>query len=184
MLAMAQALFHPLVAGLVLAAVLAAIMSTVSSQLIVCSSALVEDLLKVVVRKELSKKTLVMLGRMCVLLVAVVAVLLALDPGGTILELVGFAWAGFGASFGPIILLSLFWRKLTNWGALAGMVVGAATVFIWSALDTGLYEIIPGVIANVLVAVVVSRLTYTVDEEIEEEFTDAVAMVKQPSPVG
>ncbi len=178
MLAMAQALFHPLVAGMVLAAVLAAIMSTVSSQLIVCSSALVEDLLKVVLRKELSKGTMVMLGRLCVLIVAVVAVLIALNPRGTILELVGFAWAGFGAAFGPIILLSLFWRRLTNWGALAGMVVGAVTVFVWAELDTGLYEIIPGFLACTVVAIGVSLFTYTHDDDVQEEFTDTVAMTR------
>ncbi len=183
MLVLAQTLFHPLVAGLVLAAVLAAIMSTVSSQLIVCSSALVEDLFMVFAKKKPSAKFLVMMGRACVLIVAAVGVLLALDPQGTILQLVGFAWAGFGAAFGPTILLSLFWRRLTNWGALAGMVVGAATVFIWDGLGFDLYEIIPGFIANVIVAVIVSRLTYTRNEEIEEEFTDTVAMTR-PMKVG
>lgn len=178
MLVLAQTLFHPLVAGLVLAAVLAAIMSTVSSQLIVCSSALVEDLFMVFAKKKPSAKFLVMMGRICVLVVAAVGVVLALDPQGTILQLVGFAWAGFGAAFGPTILLSLFWRRLTNWGALAGMVVGAATVFIWDGLGFDLYEIIPGFLANVVVAVVVSVLTHTHDEEIEAEFTDTVAMTR------
>ncbi len=186
MLALAQALFHPLVAGLVLAAVLAAIMSTVSSQLIVCSSALVEDLFMVFAKKKPSASTLVMLGRIGVLAVAAVGIVLALNPQGTILQLVGFAWAGFGAAFGPTVLLSLFWRKLTVWGALAGMIAGAVTVFVWDAAGFELYEIIPGFAANVVVAVVVSLLTYKHDDEIQEEFTDTVAMtrpvkvVKQP----
>lgn len=178
MLALAQALFHPLVAGLVLAAVLAAIMSTVSSQLIVCSSALVEDLYLVFAKKRPSARTLVILGRVGVLAVAAVGIVLALNPQGTILQLVGFAWAGFGAAFGPTVLLSLFWRKLTNWGALAGMIAGAVTVFVWDAAGFALYEIIPGFIANVVVAVVVSLVTYKHNDEIQEEFTDTVTMTR------
>ena len=119
------------------------------------------------------------LGRVTVLVVAVVGVLMAVNPSDTILELVAFAWAGFGASFGPAVLLSLFWRRLTAWGALAGMVVGAATVFLWKnfgpeVFGAALYEIVPGFLANLLVAVVVSRLTYEPDEEMEREFTEAV----------
>lgn len=176
MLLLAQTLMHPLVAGLVLAAVLAAIMSTVSSQLIVCSSVLVEDLYKVVAKTEPSSRFLVTMGRVCVLVVAAVGIVIALDPQGTILELVGFAWAGFGAAFGPLVLLSLFWRKLTNWGALSGMIVGAATVFIWDALGFELYEIIPGFIASLVVTVAVSLATFRANAEVTEEFDDTVAM--------
>ena len=160
-LSMAQALFHPLVAGFVLAAVLAAIMSTISSQLIVTSSALVEDLYKIVVKKDASQRMLVMLGRGAVLVVSVVSILLALDRSNSILDLVGFAWAGFGAAFGPTILLCLFWRRLTTAGALTGMAAGAVTAFAWgsSELSSTLYEIIPGFAVNLLLAVVVSLLT-------------------------
>jgi len=173
---MATIVFHPLVGGIVLAAVLAAIMSTVSSQLIVCSSALVEDLYKIA-GKEATPKQQVVLGRAGVLVVAVVAGLLAINPSGTILELVGFAWAGFGASFGPIILLSLYWRRLTWQGALAGMLAGAVTVVVWgsTALGDTLYEIVPGFVVNLLVAVLVSRATATEQPEIETEFDEAVA---------
>ena len=129
-----QILFHPLIAGLVLAAVLAAIMSTVSSQLIVTSSALTEDLYKLMFRRNASDKELVFFGRMAVLVVAIVAALLAFDHNSTILKLVSYAWAGFGASFGPVVFLSLFWKKMNNWGAIFGMVTGAATVIIWSNL--------------------------------------------------
>ncbi|GAA1811290.1 sodium/proline symporter PutP [Nesterenkonia flava] len=182
-LALSQILLHPLIVGFVFAAVLAAIMSTVSSQLIVSSSAFVEDLYQVFGRTT-SQKALLLMGRVCVLVVAIIATLLALNPGGTILELVAFAWAGFGASFGPVILLSLFWRRLTNWGALAGMVVGAATVFLWSSygpeiFGASLYEIIPGFIANVVVAVVVSRFTYRENAEMEREFTLAVETARR-----
>src|SRR5690625_2153702 len=184
-LALADMLLHPLVVGFVFAAVLAAIMSTVSSQLIVSSSAFVEDLYRMF-RKDTSPVRLMMLGRAAVLVVAVIAILLAINPGGTILELVAFAWAGFGASFGPAILLSLFWRKLTNWGALAGMVTGAATVFLWNAFGpeifgASLYEIVPGFAVNVLVAVLVSNLTFKPNAELDREFDEAVALseVKQ-----
>lgn len=179
-LLMSQALLHPLVAGLVLAAVLAAIMSTFSSQLIVCSSALVEDLYKVLKKTPPAEKTLVLLGRLCVLGVALVAALLAVNPNDSILGLVSFAWAGFGASFGPIVILSLYWRKLTNWGALAAMVVGAVTVFVWSNLEGGLfdlYELLPGFILATLTAVIVSLATYRRDEQIETEFTETESLL-------
>lgn len=177
-LVLSQILFHPFIAGLVLAAVLAAIMSTVSSQLIVTSSALVEDLYKIIGTKDASDKKLVLLGRAGVLVVAIIAILIALDRTSTILDLVGFAWAGFGASFGPVILLSLFWRKLTNWGAIAGMAVGAITVFIWGNLPVGdvLYEIIPGFVLALVAAVLVSLATYRRDDDIEREYDEAIAM--------
>lgn len=130
-LSLSQAFFHPFVAGVVLAAVLAAIMSTISSQLVVCSSALVEDLYNMVSKKNLTAKQGVLLGRLGVLVVAVVAIVLASSRNESILALVAFAWAGFGASFGPAVLLSLFWKKLTMPGALSGMIVGAVIVFAW-----------------------------------------------------
>ncbi len=174
---LAQIFFHPLIGGLVLAAVLAAIMSTISSQLIVCSSALVEDLYNMVAKKTLSAKQGVMLGRAGVLLVALVAISLAAGRSQSILDLVAFAWAGFGAAFGPLMLLALYWRKLTMPGALSGMVVGAATVFIWGNIDvlkSTLYEIIPGFILCTIVAIVVSKMTYKFNAEIDAEFDEAI----------
>jgi sodium/proline symporter len=167
-----QLFFHPLFAGLMLAAVLAAIMSTISSQLIVTSSALVEDLYKVLFKKEKSDKQYVFFGRMAVLIVAIVAASLAWVQNDTILGLVAYAWAGFGAAFGPIIILSLYWKKMTNWGAILGMVAGAATVVIWSnvGLSDVMYEIVPGFIINLIVSVVVSYATYKPNAEIEKEF--------------
>jgi len=175
-LLLSQVLFHPFIAGLVLAAVLAAIMSTISSQLIVCSSALVEDLYKIVGKKDASPKQMIMLGRLGVLLVALVAGLIALNRDSTILELVGFAWAGFGAAFGPVVLLSLYWKKLSTWGALSAMITGAVVVFIWgnSPLGDVMYEIVPGFIASILVAVIVSLATHKPSAEIETEFDAAV----------
>ncbi|MDA3147713.1 sodium/proline symporter PutP [Leucobacter sp. UCMA 4100] len=176
-LLMSQVLLHPLVAGFVLAAVLAAIMSTLSSQLIVCSSALVEDLYRVSRKQPPSERTLVVLGRVGVLAVSIVAALLAISPNDSVLGLVSFAWAGFGAAFGPIILLSLYWRRLTNWGALTGMIVGAATVFIWKAFDTGLYELLPAFVLATLVAVIVSKLTYRPNTDIDTEFTTTMSLL-------
>ncbi|WP_424937182.1 MULTISPECIES: sodium/proline symporter PutP [Bacteria] len=181
-LLMSKTLLHPFVAGLVLAAVLAAIMSTISSQLIVCSSALVEDLYAVFRRTPPPQKRLVLLGRLAVLVVAVVALILALSPNDTILGLVSFAWAGFGAAFGPVILLSLFWRRLTTAGALAGMSVGAATVFLWKALDTGLYELLPAFVLGFVAAVAISLLTYRHDDEIQREFTETGTLLALPRP--
>jgi sodium/proline symporter len=176
-----QILFHPMIAGFLLAAVLAAIMSTISSQLIVTSSALIEDLYKVLFRKDATDKEYVLLGRLAVLAVAVIAAMLAFDQNNTILSLVAYAWAGFGASFGPVIILSLFWRKMTNWGALAGMIAGALTVIIWKNIGLGatLYEIVPGFVINFCISVVVSSLTYKRNEQIEKEFDESVRMIKE-----
>lgn len=184
-LVLSQIFFHPLVAGFVLAAVLAAIMSTMSSQLVVCSSALVEDLYNIMGRRS-SPRAEVMLGRLGVLLVAVVAFVLALNPESSILELVAFAWAGFGGAFGPIVLLSLYWRGLTARGAIAGMITGAVVVFVWGnvgVLSDAMYEIVPGFLANLLVAVVVSRLTPQDDPQIQAEFTAMERQVRRDRAV-
>jgi sodium/proline symporter len=146
-LALSQALFNPWVAGVLLAAVLAAIMSTVSSQLLVSSSAIAEDFWKRIFRKEAGERELLNAGRFSVLVISVIAMLLALDRESTVLALVAYAWAGFGAAFGPVVLFSLFWGRMTRNGALAGMVSGAATVIAWKQLSGGIfdvYEILPG----------------------------------------
>ncbi|MER2000076.1 MAG: sodium/proline symporter PutP [Lysinibacillus sp.] len=179
---MGQILFHPFVAGVMLAAILAAIMSTISSQLIVTSSALVEDMYKALFNKTAEDAHYVFLGRMAVLLVSVIAAVLAWNPNNSILDLVGFAWAGFGAAFGPIILLSLYWRKLTNYGALAGMVSGAVVAFVWGkveSLSSILYEIVPGFIICLLVAVVVSLMTYKEDQGVQAEFDEMLRLLKE-----
>lgn len=181
-IALGQLLFHPMIAGFMLAAILAAIMSTVSSQLLVSSSALVEDIHLSISKKDLSEKTSVLLGRTAVLVISVAAAALAWPDNETILGIVAFAWAGFGASFGPLILLSLYWRKLTTWGALAGMTVGAITVGIWGNVSGGLldlYEILPGFLLNLIVAVAVSLGTYKEDPVIEGEFDEHVRLLTE-----
>ena len=162
---LADLLFDPLITGFLLAALLAAIMSTISSQLLVSSSSLTEDFYRIYLRRDASQKELVTVGRASVLLVALVAIALAYDPENSVLGLVANAWAGFGAAFGPLVILSLTWKRLTRNGALAGMVVGAATVLFWinapvladgAALSSLLYEIVPGFVLGGLAAILVS----------------------------
>ena len=178
-ISLGQLLFHPFVAGFMLAAILAAIMSTISSQLLVSSSALVEDLYHAFNRKELGEKSSVLLGRVAVMIVSVVAALMAWQADDSILKLVSFAWAGFGASFGPVVLLALYWRRLTRWGALAGMTTGAVVAAVWANLSGGifdLYELLPGFVANLIVTIVVSLVT-EVAPGVDAEFDEAVALV-------
>jgi sodium/proline symporter len=184
-LALGQVLFHPLIAGFILAAVLAAIMSTISSQLLVTASALVEDLYNMALKRQASDRQQVWLSRAGVLLIAVVAGAMAWTQNDTILALVSFAWAGFGAAFGPTILLALYWRRLTTAGALTGMVAGAVTVAVWGNIDGGifdLYEIIPGFALNLAAAVVVSVLTHRHNAEITAEFDEHVAQARGEEP--
>ncbi|MFY2764215.1 sodium/proline symporter PutP [Arenimonas sp. MALMAid1274] len=157
---LATLLFNPWIAGILLSAILAAVMSTLSCQLLVCSSAVTEDFYKGFLRKKAGQRELVWIGRLAVLGVALLAIWLASDPESRVLGLVSYAWAGFGAAFGPVVVLSLYWKRTTRNGALAGMVVGAVTVIAWKELlaDTGLYEMVPGVILATLAVVVVSRL--------------------------
>src|SRR5699024_5731419 len=117
-----QILFHPIVAGILLAEILSAIMSTIDSQSLVSSTSVAEDIYRALFKKEASAKELVRVGRIATLLIALVAVLIATDPESGVLELVEYAWAGFGASFGPTIVLALFWRRITRNGALAGII--------------------------------------------------------------
>lgn len=164
---LSDVLFHPLITGFLLAAILAAIMSTISSQLLVSSSSLVEDFYGVFLRKSAPQKELVLVGRLAVLAVAVAAILLAYNPDSNVLGLVSKAWAGFGAAFGPLVILSLTWKRMTRDGALAGMVVGAVTVLFWiyapvladgATLSSLLYEIVPGFVLSAIAIVVVSLM--------------------------
>ena len=160
-MAMATALLHPVVAGICLAGILAAVMSTADSQLLVASSAVSEDLYRDLLRKKASPGELLWIGRLAVIVIAIGAFLLALDPDSKVLDLVAYAWAGFGASFGPTILASLYWRRMSLAGAYAGILVGGITVVAWKALSGGifdLYEIVPGVILSSLAVAVFGRI--------------------------
>ncbi|ANE03733.1 sodium/proline symporter PutP [Corynebacterium crudilactis] len=172
---LARVLFHPLIAGLILTAVLAAIMSTMSSQLLVTASSLIEDLLKVAKKESLSERTLIMLSRGTVIVLAIIAAAMAINPSDSILGLVGFAWAGFGSAFGPIVLASLYWKRLNATGAIAGMITGAVVSIAWgmSPLGDVLYEIIPGFALATIVMFAVSLMTKEPSQEILNEFETA-----------
>lgn len=146
-------LFHPVIAGICLAAILAAVMSTADSQLLVSSSTFTEDLYRRLLRRDASPQELVAVGRGSVVVLAALAFTMALDPDAVILDLVGYAWAGFGAAFGPVLILSLYWPRMTRRGALAGILTGGITVVVWRNLDGGLfdaYELVPGFLLSLL----------------------------------
>ncbi|QNO14592.1 sodium/proline symporter PutP [Alkalicella caledoniensis] len=170
-----QVLFNPWVSGVLLAAILAAIMSTIDSQLLVSSSAVAEDFYKAIYKKNATQKELVWIGRIAVGVIALIALLLATDQDSSVLDLVSYAWAGFGAAFGPVIILSLFWKRMNKWGALSGMVSGAVTVVVWDLVGLGkhLYEIVPGFVICAIAIVVVSLLTDEPPKEIQDEFDKA-----------
>ena len=165
---LSNTLFDPLVSGFLLAAILAAIMSTISSQLLVTSCSLTEDIYHTFLRKKANDTELVLVGRFSIVAVALLAIFLAHNRDSSILSLVSNAWAGFGAAFGPVVLLSLFWARMTRQGALAGIVVGASAVLFWIYGDFTInnqtpsdyiYEIVPGFFAGVIAIVTVSLLT-------------------------
>tara|TARA_B100000700_G_scaffold38553_1_gene38484 strand:- start:6412 stop:7950 length:1539 start_codon:yes stop_codon:yes gene_type:complete len=187
-LILSQLLFHPLVAGFLLAAILAAIMSTISSQLLVSSSSLTEDFYKIYIKRDASEKELVLVGRISVLLVALCAIYLAYDRDSSILSLVSNAWAGFGAAFGPLVLFSLYWRRMNLPGALAGMIVGAATVLFWiyapvkidgQSLSDWMYEIVPGFILASIAIVAVSLATKEPSEALTDTFDKVEAELQE-----
>lgn len=166
-------LFSPFIAGLLLSAIIAASMSTADSQLLVASSSFTSDIYKPIIRKSASDKELLWVGRIVVAAVAVVAYLIAsskTEGASRIMDLVSNAWALFGAAFGPVVLLSLFWKRFTYKGAIAGIVAGAAVDIIWLTCfaSTGIYEIIPGFIACAVFAVIVSLIDKKPGEDVEK----------------
>lgn len=178
---LSRVLFHPLIGGFLLSAILAAVMSTISSQLLVTSSSMTEDIYKTFINKNATPKNMLIMSRISVLIVAIIALLLSLNPKDSILNLVGNAWAGFGAAFGPLIILSLLWKRTTAMGGLAGMLVGGAVVLAWVYVPHNykeVYEMIPGFILSFLTIIVVSLLTKPVSKEIEKEFDEVASIVK------
>ena len=170
-LLMTNQLFPPIVAGLLLSAVLAAIMSTASSQLLVAASAFAQDFYKTLLRKDADQAELVWISRASVLIIASIAVYLGFNPDSFILDMVAYAWAGFGAAFGPAILMSLFWKRTTRAGVIAGIIVGGSTVLIWKQFALfGLYEIVPGFIFALIAIFIVSKIDSEPDREILETF--------------
>ena len=181
---MVNTLFHPVIAGILLAAILAAIMSTADSQLLVCSTAVAEDFYRNMLRPNASQGEMLMVGRIAVVGIAVLATVLALNPDSSVLEMVAYAWAGFGAAFGPALLFSLYWKRMNGLGALAGIVTGGVTVVVWRSLSGGIfevYEIIPGFIAASIAIVVFSLIGKAPSDEASETFQKVQALVKSPS---
>ncbi|MFZ7758381.1 sodium/proline symporter PutP [Bacillus thuringiensis] len=175
-------LFHPYITGFLLSAILASIMSSISSQLLVISSAVTEDFYKTFFHRNASDKELVFIGRLSVLVVAMIAVVLAYHPSDTILTLVGYAWAGFGSAFGPAILLSLYWKRTNKWGVLAGMIVGAVVVIAWvqiPSLKAIMYEMVPGFFCSLLTVIVVSLLTKEPVKAVHREFNEMEAILEE-----
>ena len=176
---MVRKLFPAVISGILLSAVLAAAMSTADSQLLAAASAFASDVYKPVIRKDqATDKEMLWAGRWVVLVIAVIAMLIAANPGaGSIMSLVSNAWGVFGAAFGPVILLSLFWKRFTFSGAVAGIVVGAAVDILWLAFlsSTGIYEILPGAVAGLIAAVLVSLVSPAPGKDVEELFDTAVA---------
>ncbi|MCL2083961.1 MAG: sodium/proline symporter [Oscillospiraceae bacterium] len=180
-ISMVRMIFPAVVSGVLLSAILAAAMSTADSQLLVSASAFTADVYKPVLRKNASEKEMFWSVRFVVIIIAIAAVVIAANPGsGTIMDLVGNAWGVFGAAFGPVILLSLFWKRFTFAGAVAGIVVGAVADVIWLAVPalsgTGLYEIVPGFIAGLIAAVAVTLAGKGPGKEVEALFDKSLAL--------
>ena len=176
-LIMTERLFTPFVAGLIWSAVLAAIMSTASAQLLVTASAIANDFYANIIHPKAGDKELVLVSRIVVLLVALIAIYMAMDPDSYILTMVAYAWAGFGAAFGPAILFSLFWKRMTRHGCIAGIVVGGLTVLIWKQFEfLGLYEIVPGFLFSSIAIYVVSILDKLPPRPVLKDYKEAEKM--------
>ena len=181
---MVNTLFHPLIAGILLAAILAAVMSTADSQLLVCSTAFAEDFYRDMFRKNAPQKEILLVGRLAVVGIAVIATCIAMNPGASVLSMVSYAWAGFGAAFGPALVMSLYWKRMNALGALAGILAGGFTVVFWKQLNGGLfdlYEIIPGIFASIVVIVVFSLIGRHPSAEVHGCFEKVVNRVKSQS---
>jgi len=176
---MVRRIFPAVISGILLSAILAAAMSTADSQLLASASAFASDVYRPVIRKKASDREMLWVGRIVVILISIAALIIAANPNsGSIMDLVGNAWGLFGAAFGPVIILSLFWRRLTFGGAVAGIVAGAVVDALWLiflAGPTGLYEIVPGFIVGLVAAVVVSLIGGGASKEVTELFDQAAA---------
>ena len=176
---LASIMLHPLFAGLVSAGILAATISSSDSYLLIAASAFSKNLWQRIFRKNATDKEVMHVGRAALLIIAILGAAIAMDEDSVIFTIVSFAWAGFGATFGPLMLFSLFWKRTTRSGAIAGMISGGAMVFIWNFLIKpmggiwGIYELLPAFIISSVFIVVVSLLSKEPDAEIQKEFEEA-----------
>jgi len=181
---MSESFFPPLLAGVVMAGILAATISSSDSYLLIASSAFSKNMYQGLIKKDASDKTVLKVSRITLVVVALIAMVIAIDEKSIIFKIVSFAWAGFGATFGPVMLFSLFWKRTTRIGAIAGMVSGGAMVFIWKLVIRRLggifdiYELLPAFIISCIVIYAVSILTKPESEEIQQEF-DLVKTIKE-----
>ena len=178
---LSQLLFNPWIAGFLLAAILAAIMSTVDSQLLVSSSVLTRDVYHAIIHKDASDRELVWIGRATVILIALIAWYISADENSSVLKLVSYAWAGFGAAFGPLIILSLYSRNITKFGAISGMIVGALTVIIWKELQGGIFdifELLPGFVLSWIAILLFSKYGTSNPDSIAKKFDEVQNRLK------
>jgi sodium/proline symporter len=177
---MINKLFNPWFGGILLAAIFSAIMSTIDSQLLVSSSALSEDFYNKAIRKQAPEKEIVWVGRACVIIISIIALIMALDQDDTILGIVSYAWGGFGAAFGPLILFALYSRRTSWQSALVGMVTGTVVLVLWKQIGLGksMYEIVPGFIANCLTITSINAIIGQKDKAILEEFDKVLSIVR------
>lgn len=182
---LAQLLFHPLLAGIVMAGILAATISSSDSYLLIAASAVSKNLYEGIIKKDATDKQVMHVSRLFLVLIAIVGIAIAWDENSIIFEIVSFAWSGFGATFGPVILFSLFWKRINKYGAVAGMLSGGISVFVWKlALKPlggvfGIYELLPAFLISCLFIIVVSLCTEKPSKQIEEEF-EAARKYKDP----
>lgn len=180
-----QGMLAAFVAGIILAGILAATMSTADSQLLAASSSVSQNLLRGFFKVNISEKTAMTIARITVIVISIIAIFLARDPNSSVFGIVSFAWAGFGASFGPVVVFALFWKRSNKYGALAGMIAGGVMVFVWKYLVAplggafGIYELLPAFITGALVNIIVSLATPAPEKEIVEEFELVQKLYKQ-----
>jgi sodium/proline symporter len=172
-----------IIAGVILAGILAATMSTADSQLLAAASSVSQNILKEKLFPNMKEKTTLIVARLTLVAIAVVAVFLARNPDSSVFRIVSFAWAGFGAAFGPVMLFSLFWKRTTKWGALAGMLAGGIMVFVWKYVIAQLggvfaiYELLPAFVTACIAIVVVSLATKAPEKEVIDEFESVKAII-------
>lgn len=176
--------FFAIAGGVVLSGILASTMSTADSQLLAASSSISEDFVQGVFGVKLENKKSMIIARLTLIVTAVIGIILALNENSSVFKVVSFAWAGFGATFGPVMLCALFWKRSNKWGALAGMIVGAVMVFVWKFLIAPLgglfaiYELLPAFVFATIAIVVVSLVTKKPEDEITEEYDTVMSIIK------
>ncbi len=171
-------LLPPLLAGFIMAGILAATISSSDSYLLIAASAFAKNIYQGIFRKQASDKQVMMVSRITLLAIAVIAILISLNENSVIFTIVSFAWAGFGATFGPVMLFSLFWKRTTRAGAIAGMLSGGIMVFVWNLLIRrfggiwDIYELLPAFLFSCICIVVVSLMTAAPSEQVQKEFDE------------